>query len=125
MKKLSKLEETLALQMRALKLSEPEREYRFDSRRRYRFDFAWPTLSLAVEVEGGTHIRGRHTRPTGFRNDCRKYNLATLQGWRVFRFDSFMVNSGEAINFLEEWFSVNQNQGEDYVISHNDVGDNS
>lgn len=103
-KPLSKLEETLALQIKAHKLPEPEREYRFDSRRRYRFDFAWPSLvpPLSVEVEGGTHIRGRHTRPLGFRNDCRKYNLATLRGWRVLRFDSYMVNNGEAIDTIRE-----------------------
>lgn len=37
-------EETLLLQLRALKLPAPEREYRFHPGRRWRFDFAWPSL---------------------------------------------------------------------------------
>jgi hypothetical protein len=64
---------------------EPEQEYRFHGTRRWRFDFAWPDAMVAVECEGGTWARGRHTRGKGFENDCYKYNAATAQGWRVFR----------------------------------------
>lgn len=60
----------------------PEREYRFLTTRRWRFDFAWPTLRIAVEIEG----RGRHQTVVGFRNDCEKYNAALRLGWRVLRF---------------------------------------
>ena len=37
------------------------------------------------ELEGGTWTGGRHTRGTGFRDDCEKYNAAGAFGWRVFR----------------------------------------
>ena len=58
--------------------------------------------SIAVEIEGGTWSRGRHTRGSGFAEDCRKYNAAAAMGWRVFRFPAGMVEDGSAIKFLEE-----------------------
>lgn len=63
----------------------------------WRFDFAWPDLLLAVEVEGGTWMRGRHSRGSGFESDCRKYNTALLLGWRVLRYTGSMIKSKEAI----------------------------
>jgi very-short-patch-repair endonuclease len=63
-----------------------EFEYRFHSRRRWRFDMAYPTVRLAIEVEGGVWSLGRHTRPSGFMADMEKYNTATTDGWHVLRF---------------------------------------
>jgi hypothetical protein len=60
----------------------PAREYKFHPDRRWRFDFAWPDLKLAVEIEG----QGRHQTFIGFRRDCDKYNAALALGWRVLRF---------------------------------------
>lgn len=60
----------------------PEREYKFHPERRWKFDFAWPDVKLAVEVEG----QGRHQTFIGFRRDCDKYNAALALGWRVLRF---------------------------------------
>ena len=69
-----------------LGLPVPEREYRFDAERRWRFDFAWPALKIAVEIEGGVWIRGRHVRPVGYLGDLEKYNRAVVLGWRVLRY---------------------------------------
>jgi len=99
---MSDLEETLALHIRAAVLPEPEREYAFYKPRRWRFDFAWPELELAVEVEGGKWTRGRHTRPEGFERDCEKYNTAALAGWKVLRFTGDMVESGAAIDTITD-----------------------
>ena len=77
-------------------------EHRFMSTRKFSFDFAWPELMIAVEIEGGTFSNGRHTRGSGFTKDCEKYNLATKLGWKVFRFTGEQVTSGEAINFMKE-----------------------
>jgi very-short-patch-repair endonuclease len=71
---------------RKLDLPAPEREYRFDPERRWRFDFAWPSLKIAVEIEGGVWIRGRHVRPVGYLGDLEKYNRAVVLGWRVLRY---------------------------------------
>jgi very-short-patch-repair endonuclease len=97
---MSVLEALFAQQVRALRLPEPVREYRFDAIRRWKFDFAWPAQKVAVECEGGIWTSGRHTRGAGFEVDCEKYNAATLQGWRVVRFTSGMVKNGAAIDTL-------------------------
>jgi len=61
------------------------KEYQFHPKRKWRFDYAIPEHKIALEVEGGVYIQGRHTRPAGFLGDMQKYNIATLMGWRVFR----------------------------------------
>lgn len=113
---MSKLENTLALHIRALKLPEPVREHMFHPSRKWRFDFAWPELKLAAEVEGGTEshgqkrringktitIKSRHLTPSGFREDCNKYNQAALLGWRVLRFSGAMITKGEAIQTIRD-----------------------
>lgn len=67
-------------------LDEPEREYRFHNQRKWRFDFAFPAFKVAVEIEGGTFGRSRHTTGKGHHNDCDKYNAATELGWKVLRY---------------------------------------
>jgi len=97
-------EATLAFQIRVVGLPQPEREYRFHPVGRFRFDFAWPGESLAVEVEGGTWSKARksrHTTGQGYEDDCIKYNEAALLGWKVLRVTSKMVNDGRAIQFIE------------------------
>lgn len=74
-------------------LGEPNREYRFSSTRRWRFDYAYPKKKIAIEYEGGTATKGRHVRIKGYSNDCEKYNNASLLGWRVFRFTCDMLNT--------------------------------
>ena len=105
----SRLEETLFLHLRAAKLPEPEREYRFHPVRRWRFDFAWPDLMLAVECEGLTApgTKSRHTTNQGFTKDCGKYNAAAMAGWKVLRFTSQMIKSGEALQQIEEALNDN------------------
>jgi hypothetical protein len=108
---MSDIEDTFAYQIKVAGLPEPVREYKFHPTRKWKFDFAWicacikesddPT-HVAVEIEGGTWMRGRHTRPAGFANDCEKYNEATRLGWQVYRFTSAMVYTGEALEFMEE-----------------------
>ena len=67
-------------------LPAPEREYRFAApERQWRFDFAFIAQRIALEVEGGIYVNGRHTRAQGFVKDVEKYNNAALRGWRVFR----------------------------------------
>lgn len=73
------------------------RELRFHPTRRWRFDFAWAAQRVAVEIDGGSWIGGRHTRGAGFRKDCEKGNEALLLGWKVFHFTSDMVGDGTAI----------------------------
>ena len=77
-------------------------EHVFSPPRRWRFDIAWPEHMLALEIEGGVHLRGRHTRPIGYQNDCEKYNNATLLGWRVLRVTAKHVMNEEALAWVQK-----------------------
>lgn len=80
------------------------REFHFWPGRRFRFDFAFVQDRLAVEIEGGTWVQGRHSRPAGYERDCVKYNGAALQGWTVLRFTTGMVVDGRALETIQQWF---------------------
>lgn len=60
-------------------------EYRFHPAREWRFDFAIPARHVAIEVEGGAFIGGRHIRPEGYLRDMEKYNEAAAAGWLLIR----------------------------------------
>lgn len=60
-------------------------EYRFHPAREWRFDFAIPARHVAIEVEGGAFIGGRHIRPDGYLRDMEKYNEAAAAGWLLIR----------------------------------------
>lgn len=97
----TKLEDALAFQMKAAGLPIPEREWRFHPERRWRFDFAWPGDKLAVEVEGGIFVHGRHSRGAGILGDIEKANAATIMGWRIIRVAGPHIKSGEALQWIE------------------------
>jgi len=99
--KKSKGEEALALDLRAEKVAGWVREHRFHPTRRWRFDFAWPELLFAVEVEGGIWTGGRHNRGSGLQADLEKYGEAQLLGWVVYRCSTEMVTNGTAIDVIK------------------------
>jgi very-short-patch-repair endonuclease len=88
-----------ALHCRAENLK-PLREYRFHPTRKWAFDFYFPELKLALEVEGG--YGGRHQRVGGFASDCAKYNAAAKMGILVLRYPTNMVMDGTAIQDVLE-----------------------
>jgi len=108
----SDLEESFAFQLAAAGLPELEREFYFHPTRRWRFDFAEPTCKIAFEVEGGIFSKGRHTRGSGFIDDCEKYAEAMLLGWRVYRIPGpwIMDNrgrpDGRALDLAERVFDA-------------------
>lgn len=83
-------------------IPEPIPEYRFAPPRKWKFDGAYPDKKIAVELEGGTWVQGRHTRPIGFTKDCIKYNAAAALGWRVFRFTGDMLDDPRNLDALKE-----------------------
>jgi very-short-patch-repair endonuclease len=109
--KRERLEKTFEQQLKALGYFEGcQTEYQFHEVRKWRFDFAWPDIKLAVEVEGGTKSgRSRHSRGAGFEGDTDKYNTATKMGWTLFRFTSDAVMSGKAMLFVEDFFKGRSN----------------
>lgn len=105
----SLLERRLAHLIRDQGLPEPAREFCFAPPRLWRFDFAWLDRALAVEVEGGTFARGRHTRGGGFDTDCEKYATAMLRGWRVLRVTGTHLRNGQAVAWI--WAAMDQPAG--------------
>src|SRR5512142_439724 len=93
--------ETLLIQLQLAGLPEPQREFLFHRKRKWRFDLAWPELLIAVEVEGGIWVGGRHVRGEGYEADCEKYNEAQLAGWMVLRFTPGMIKKGKAGGVIE------------------------
>ena len=96
----SKGEETLSLQLKALKI-EFEQEYQFHPKRKWRADFHLVGKKILVEVEGAIWSGGRHTRGKGYIGDMEKYNAATMMGFQVIRFSTDQVKSGHAIQQIE------------------------
>jgi len=97
----SNLEQHFLLLIKDAKLPIPEQEYKFCKDRKWRFDFAYPDLKIAVELEGAVWTQGRHTRGQGFINDTIKYNNAVVNGWKVLRYTSETIqNSIEDIKIL-------------------------
>jgi len=102
---MSMLEKILEAEIEQGRLPRPEREFRFHPDRKWQFDFAWPSLKKAVEVEGGVWIRGRHNRGQGFIDDCEKYNEAALMGWTVLRLPGPWVEDRTAMNYVKRLLS--------------------
>lgn len=96
----------------------PVRELQFAKAamgRLWRFDFAWPDLMFAVEIEGGQFMAsgGAHQRPYRFAGDMEKYNAAAALGWKVWRFTTEQVEQMEAYRRIAEWFA--QRSGGEFV----------
>ena len=75
----SVLESRMSRLLLAAGLPPPVPEYAFG---RYRLDFAWPELRLAVEVDGYRH----HSSWDAFRDDRDRQNDMVAAGWIVLRF---------------------------------------
>lgn len=78
----------------------PVTEHRFHPVRKHRFDLAWPAYRLALEIQGGVWVGGKHGRGSGILRDYEKLNLAASRGWRVLQFTP--DQAGEAVAFLEK-----------------------
>jgi hypothetical protein len=96
--------DVLVGQIKAKRLPEPVREYRFGGLggRRWRLDCAWIDMLLAVEVNGSEFVHGRHNRGLGMAADFEKLNAALLDGWGVLLFTGSQVRNGYAIGLLEK-----------------------
>lgn len=97
-----------ALKVRRLPL--PECEWKFEAKRRWRFDYAWPEKMVALEVEGGVWTGGRHTRGAGFVKDMEKYNRAAVLGWRLLRVTPDKLVSFGTFEMLRQIFCLRDQQ---------------
>lgn len=79
-------------------------EHRFHHKRKWRFDVAWPDRMIAVEIDGGVWVSGRHSRGAGQVKDNEKINVALSLGWSVYRFTPGDVKSGYFQKAMEAVF---------------------
>lgn len=82
---MSRYQTSVALACRAVQIPEPVPEWKFAEPRRWRFDFAWTSHKVALEVDGGVWVQGRHSRGSGLIKEHEKMNAAATLGWRIYR----------------------------------------
>ncbi len=61
-------------------------EYKFDSLRKFRFDYANLRLKIAIEMEGGIYTGTGHAKTGKYLKDMEKYNHAQIKGWIILRY---------------------------------------
>lgn len=94
-------------------VGQPTPEYRFHAERRWRFDYAWPKVKVALEVEGGVfgfadpktgqrRSGGAHSSITGIKRDMEKYSIAAVMGWCVIRILPTDLTSWKTLAMVEE-----------------------
>lgn len=66
----------------AMGLNKRGKEYK----RRFSFDCANPILKIFIEIEGGIWLGKGHTGGVHYTQDMEKYNLATIEGWKMLRY---------------------------------------
>ncbi len=106
---------------KSLGLGEPVKEYKFCATRRWRCDYAFIDIKLAIEIEGGIWAYGRHNRAFGYIKDMEKYNKLTEEGWHLLRYQPKLINwdqvievvnllrGGKMSKLLEQQFIFNYN----------------
>jgi very-short-patch-repair endonuclease len=88
------------------------KEYRFHPDRKWRIDYAIDpdSTKIAIEVEGGTWIRGRHIRPHGYLSDMDKYNALASMGWRLIRVTPEQLMSLRTIQLIQSMINGNKDR---------------
>ena len=101
----SPLERHAAHMMHLGGIPKPQPWFKFMTPERdFEFDFAWPELKVALEIEGlatKRNPKSRHQTWGGYTRDCEKYNLATIRGWKVIRATQKHVETCQFLDWLE------------------------
>jgi hypothetical protein len=63
---------------------------------------------IAVEVQGGNWIKGRHTNPASLEKEYEKLCQAAIDGWRVLLVTPTMIEDGTAIQSVLAILGVEQ-----------------
>ena len=63
-------------------------------------DFWFGDAKLAVEIDGGGWVNGRHSRGDGIERDCEKASHVAMAGYRLMRVTPGQVKRGEALKWI-------------------------
>ena len=75
----------------------PVEQFQFHATRKWRFDFAWPAVRLAVEIQGGGFVNGKHNRGATQAKDHEKMNAAQADGWCVLQYGTKAMGNPSAV----------------------------
>ena len=70
--------------------------------RKWRADFCWVDYGLIVEIQGGGFTGGRHTRGTGYEDDCERQSTAATLGYTIMPVTPRHVREGKALAWITE-----------------------
>lgn len=109
------------------------RQYVFHPHRKWRFDFAWPSQKVAVEIQGmgrfapvrcnscksecycrrcGNKViapqLGGHQTAQGMRNGSEKHNEAMMLGWRLLYFTTADYHPDQWVRTVSEFLVTHQ-----------------
>lgn len=74
-------------------------EYAFDEERKWKFDIAFPSLKVAVEIDGFGY---GHQSIVGRSQDNIKQNAAIEQGWVVLRYTTAEFSSVKVVDMMDQ-----------------------
>jgi hypothetical protein len=77
-------------------------EYQFHQTRKWRIDVALLDHDIAIEIDGGAWIQGRHGRGAGIEKDNEKYAALAIAGWRLIRCTPGQVKKGIVLGWVRE-----------------------
>jgi hypothetical protein len=77
-------------------------EYQFHATRKWRIDVALLDHDIAIEIDGGAWIQGRHGRGTGIEKDNEKYAALAIAGWRLIRCTPGQVKKGLVLEWVKQ-----------------------
>lgn len=72
----------------------PVPEFKFHPTRLWRFDWMFPNTFVAIEIQGGIWISGRHSRGKGQLKDFEKCNVAQCMGYIVLQITHQQIHDG-------------------------------
>ncbi len=69
----------------------------------WKLDFSWPEWKIAVEIQGGSFVRGGHNTAMGQASDYERHNYLTGRDWKVIYFSTPMLKDmQEAVTIAAE-----------------------
>lgn len=106
------LEEIFDSQLKEAGFTGYERNKVFIPHRKFRADFWFEDLRLAVEVDGGIFMKrpSGHTTGAGYHSDRVRDQLALASGITTIRFTTPQVRNGEGIKYLLAYIPVREKE---------------
>ena len=97
--------------LKSVGLPVPVKEYRIDPNRKFHADYAWPSIKLSVEINGGVFTKGAHGSITGILDGYKKINHLATQGWHIMIYvPGEMLKSSTADQIKEAYKCLTEDQ---------------